>query len=94
MAQKSEKLSQEVIDKLSGLQSKINDLVFNIGQISLQLRDLKEELKKGEEMKLSIETEFDKVNNEFSDTLKELEKTYPKGEIDLKEGMVYFETEE
>ncbi|MEY4333334.1 MAG: hypothetical protein RLZZ196_2077 [Bacteroidota bacterium] len=94
MAQKSEKLPNDVVEKIKTMQAKLNDLVFSMGQISLQLRDLKEDVKKGEEYKLSIETKFDETNKEFNETLKELEQKYPKGEIDLNEGAVYYESPE
>ena len=41
MAQKTEKLSQELIDDLRGMQTKANELVIGIGQTHLKLRNFK-----------------------------------------------------
>jgi hypothetical protein len=41
-----------------------------------------------------MESRFDVVNEEVKGILAELEVKYPKGEIDLNEGMVYFESAE
>jgi hypothetical protein len=41
-----------------------------------------------------MENRFDAVNEEVKGILAELEVKYPKGEIDLNEGMVYFESAE
>jgi len=94
MAQKTEKLSQEVLDKLTSSQTKINELLINLGQIHLRTRDLNTEIKRLEEVKADIEKQSDEAGNEFNETLKELELTYPKGEIDMKEGTVTFESAE
>ena len=45
-------------------------------------------------VKEGVETESDKIGLEFNQVIKDLEKTYPKGEIDLKEGVVIFESVE
>jgi conjugal transfer/entry exclusion protein len=94
MAQKTEKLSQEVLDKLTSSQTKINELLINLGQIHLRTRDLNTEIKRLEEVKADIEKQSDEAGKEFNETLKELESKYPKGEINLKEGTVIFESAE
>jgi hypothetical protein len=94
MAQKTEKLSQEVLDKLTASQTKINEFLINLGQIHLRTRDLNSEIERLSEIKVDIESKSDEAGKEFSEILKELEITYPKGEIDLKEGTVTFESAE
>ena len=94
MTQKTEKLEQQIIDTLVLSQNKISDLVVNLGQIHLKQRDLNEELKKIEEIKLSVEDAYDSVNSELNELLRDLEIKYPKGEIDLNEGIVIYESAE
>jgi protein subunit release factor A len=94
MAIKKEKLAEETVTKLVNLQAKLNDCALNLGEIHLRNRDIAKELKRLEESKELIETQFDETSKEISSELKELEKQYPKGEIDLKEGVVMFESAE
>ena len=94
MAQKTEQLSKETLDKLVSYQNQANELILNLGQVHLRIRELQLEIKRLESVKEGIETESDKVGLEFNQVVKDLEKTYPKGEIDLKDGTVTFESAE
>jgi chromosome segregation ATPase len=94
MAQKTEKLEQEKYDSLLAIQNKTNELLINLGQIHLRVRELTTEIERLNEIKTNTETQSDDINAEFSKLLKELEEKYPKGEIDLKEGTVTFESAE
>ena len=46
MAQKNEKLEQAVLDKIVKYQSDANQIIFELGQVSLQIRELELQLKK------------------------------------------------
>jgi hypothetical protein len=94
MSQKTEQLSQEVLTKLTTSQNKINELLINLGQIHLRSRDLTTEIERLETLKAEVEVKADEAGAEFSAILKELEEKYPKGEIDLKEGTVTFDSAE
>jgi len=94
MAQKTEQLPKETLDKLVSYQNQTNELILNLGQIHLRIRELKLEIERLESVKAGVETESDKIGLEFNQVIKDLEKTYPKGEIDLKEGVVIFESAE
>jgi hypothetical protein len=94
MAQKTEKLSQELIDELRGMQIRANELVIGIGQSHLKLKEFKIEMTKIMDEQKSMEMEFELNNSKFTTTIKELEKQYPKGEIDLNEGIVIYESAE
>lgn len=94
MAQKIEKLSQETLDKIFAVQSKLNEYVLNLGQLHLRKRDLDIEIQKLEDLKIELETGFDTSNSDLKVILSDLEKIYPKGELDLNEGVVYFESPE
>jgi uncharacterized protein (DUF3084 family) len=94
MAQKTEQLPKETLDTLISYQTQANELILNLGQIHLRIRELQLEIKRLESVKEGVETESDKIGLEFNEIIKDLEKTYPKGEIDLKEGIVLFESAE
>ena len=94
MAQKTEQLPKEILANLISYQTQANELILNLGQVHLRIRELKLEIERLESVKAGVETESDKIGLEFNQVIKDLEKTYPKGEIDLKEGIVIFESAE
>ena len=94
MAQKIEKLEQEVIENITSLQNKAAEQIHVLGEFHIRLRELEAEKKRMQEFVSSIETEYDKLVTTLNETLKELETKYPNGEIDLKEGVVIFESAE
>jgi predicted nuclease with TOPRIM domain len=91
MAIKTEKLEKEVVETITSLQTKAAEQVHVLGEFHIRLRDLETEKKKIQEFVFSIEAEYDKLVTTLNETLKELEVKYPKGEIDLKEGVVIFD---
>ena len=94
MAQKTENLSKETLDKLTEKQAKINNSVFNIGQAELRIIKLEKEIEQIKLMKVQFESDYDKIDSEFNEYIKELEKVYPNGEIDLQAGTVTFQSPE
>jgi hypothetical protein len=94
MAQKTENLSKETLDKLTEKQAKINNSVFNIGQAELRIIKLQKEIEQIKLMKVQFESDYDKIDSEFNEYIKELEKVYPNGEIDLQAGTVTFQSPE
>lgn len=92
MAQLKESLSVDVLDSIKQKRDEVANLVMELGQISLRTRELRNELANLDQVKVSMENRFDAVNEEVKAILGELELKYPKGEIDLNEGMVYFES--
>ena len=94
MAQKTENLSKETIDKLTENQGKINNSILNIGQAELRIIKLEKEIEQIKLMKTQFESDYDKIDSEFNDYIKELEKIYPNGEIDLQAGTVTFQSAE
>jgi hypothetical protein len=94
MAQLKESLNVDVLHNIKQKRDEVANLVMELGQISLRTRELKNELKNLDQLKISMENRFDAVNEEVKGILAELEVKYPKGEIDLNEGMVYFESAE
>lgn len=94
MAQKTENLSKETLDKLTENQGKINNSILNIGQAELRIIKLEKEIEQIKLMKAQFESEYDKIDSEFNNYIKELEKIYPNGEIDLQAGTVTFQSAE
>lgn len=94
MAQKTEKLPKETLELLINSQSRANELIFNLGQTHLRLRELKSQISKIEESKLELEREIDTSSKNFSEVIKNLEQQYPQGEVDLNEGIVTYESAE
>ncbi len=92
MAQLKESLSTEVLDSIKSKRDEISNLVMELGQLTLKKRELKNEVSRLEEIESAIENRFDEINSEMTDILKELEAKYSKGEIDLNEGVVYYES--
>jgi hypothetical protein len=94
MAQKTEKLSQELIDDLRGMQTKANELIIGIGQTHLKLKNFKIEMSKIMEEQKSMELEFELNDSKFTTAIRDLDKKYPMGELDLNEGIVIYESAE
>ena len=94
MAQLKESLSVDVLDSIKQKREEVANLVMELGQISLRTRELRNELVKLDQIKISMENRFDEVNDEVKEILTQLEVKYPKGEIDLVEGTIYFESAE
>lgn len=84
MAQKTEQLSQEVLEQLRKLQSDSNDIVYELGQIEVRFLDLKT-------YKKTLEDTFTKNKVLLDEVLKDLEAKYPNGEVNLQDGTVTFE---
>jgi hypothetical protein len=94
MAQKTENLPKETLELLINSQTKANELILNLGQVHLRIRELNNQIVKLEESKLEIETEIDSSSKQFSELIKALEVQYPQGEVDLNQGIVIYESPE
>lgn len=92
--QKKEKLNDEVVQKLRDLQTKANDSVLGLGEIEIRLRELNTELEKTLSAKKEVLAIYDQSIAGLTNELKSLELTYPKGEIDLVEGVVIVDVAE
>lgn len=94
MAQKIEKLTQEQIDKLKGYQDLINESIFNIGRMTVREGVVTQELERVQEVLKELKNQYEDVNTGYTEYLGELDKIYPNGEVDLKEGVVIYESAE
>jgi hypothetical protein len=86
-----EKLSQEKFDKILEYQKDANQLILELGQIQIQERDLKFQLKKLEQIKDASCEKFDTISLQLDNILGDLQKNYPNGELDLNEGTITYE---
>jgi hypothetical protein len=94
MAQKTETLSPEIIDNLREMQTKSNELIIGLGQLHLRIKDFKAETERLISEQKTMEIDFESNDKKFTNTVKELEIKYPKGEIDLIKGIVIYESAE
>lgn len=94
MAQKVEKLDQSTLDNIISHQTKMNEIMLSLGQIHLRSREVMAEINNLNKIKSDLEEQADTISTEFSKSLKELEVKYPKGEIDINEGVVIYESAE
>ena len=83
-----------VLTKLRELQTKANDCVLGLGEIELRLREVTTELQTTSQAKKDVLEMYDAALAGIKEELKALETTYPKGEIDLVEGVVVFDVAE
>jgi hypothetical protein len=79
----TEKLEVSLVEKLRELNTRKNELIVNVGQLHLDIKQLNTMLS-------VVESEFENTNKELNGLLSDLEKQYPNGEIDLIEGTVIF----
>jgi DNA repair exonuclease SbcCD ATPase subunit len=79
----TEKLEVSLVEKLKELNNKKNELIINVGQLHLDVKQLNTLIS-------MVEIEFENTNKELNLLLSDLEKKYPNGEIDLVEGTVIF----
>lgn len=84
MSTKTEQLDEQTLANLKNYQSKLNDFTFELGQIEVNFIQLKN-------YKSSIESEYKKTKTSFDETIADLDKKYPNGEIDLVTGTVTYE---
>ncbi len=79
----TEKLEVSLVSKLRELNNAKNELIINVGQLHLEIKQLNTLIS-------TAENEFENINKELNLLLSNLEKQYPNGEIDLVEGTVIF----
>jgi hypothetical protein len=91
MAQIKEKLEVEVVELLKQNQAGANEAVLNLGQAELRIIELKAELEGVEKFKDEVLKSYRNSVDSINAELGKLETKYPKGEVDLIEGVVIFD---
>ena len=80
----TEKLEDYQLINLKNLSNKKAELIYNIGELHLELSELKKIIS-------GAELQYKEISEELEKLLFELNQKYPNGEIDLNEGTVTFQ---
>ena len=91
MAQKTENLENEIVERLRFLRDETDKIVIFLGQLAVQERTLKRRLREIEDNPEKYGGMNDKYIVELEEKLGELDKKYKNGQIDLDNGTITFE---
>ena len=91
MAQKTENLENEILERLRFLRDETDKIVIFLGQLAVQERTLTKRLKEVEDNQEKYGAMNDKYIFELEEKLGELDKKYKNGQIDLDKGTITFE---
>ena len=85
------KLDESVLQSITDLNQKSNNLIADFGQIYIRKREIEEELTRLDEILEKAENDFKSVNLELKEVLDSLDDKYPQGRINLQEGTVQYQ---
>jgi hypothetical protein len=91
MAQKTENLEAEILERLKFLRDETDKIVIFLGQLAVQERTLNRRLREIEDNQEKYGAMNDKYIVELEEKLGELDKKYKNGQIDLDKGTITFE---
>lgn len=91
MALQTEQISDELFGQISGLQSDLSGIVFDIGQYDIQIKDLSEQVKIVERMKEVAFQKYSETGTKLNDLIKGLNEKYPNIELDLEKRILTYE---
>ena len=91
MAQKTENLENEIVERLRFLRDETDKIVIFLGQLAVQERTLKRRLREIEDNQEKYGGMNDKYIVELEEKLGELDKKYKNGQVDLDKGTITFE---
>lgn len=92
MAKVKENISQEIVKQLVDGQNETSTIIFQLGEISLRMRELNIETEKLLKTRKELEEKFDVLALKLDNTVSDLQRKYPNAEIDLNEGTVTYES--
>jgi hypothetical protein len=84
-------LGEDVVTPIKEANDEISQLVNVFGQLYLRRKELEDEMVKLEEGLERAETDFKEKNEALRGLVGELEKEYPRGQINLQEGTITFD---
>ncbi len=90
MEKRFEKIDESILNKIKDNQNKAAEISFEVGQLHFRLREVEKEVNIVKNEISLKEQNFDALNIEITNILQELNVKYPDGELDFKEGGVYF----
>ena len=85
------KLDESVLQSITDLNQKSNNLIADFGQIYIRKREIEEELTRLGEILEKGENDFKSINLELKEILDSLDDKYPQGRINLQEGTVQYQ---
>ena len=85
------KIEQDVLKSMNELNSKINLLISDFGQIYIRKKELSEELIRLDDILERAEDEFKAANNQMKEIVDSLDDEYPQGRINLQEGTIQYQ---
>ena len=83
-------LTEDIINPIREGNGEIQNLVNAFGQIYLRRKELETELFSLDENLAKLEIDFKSKNEELRELVSGLEKDYPRGQIDLREGTITY----
>lgn len=84
------KIEEETLAKIQEQNAKINDIVNAFGQFYVRRNELEAEMTRLDELQEKADEDFKSANEEMRAHLAELEKEYPRGQVDLREGTITY----
>jgi hypothetical protein len=91
MAQKTENLDKEIVERLKFLRDETDKIVIFLGQMAVQKRALNKKLNEISDNEEKYGAMNDKYIFELEEKLGEVDKKYKNGQIDLDKGTITFE---
>jgi hypothetical protein len=85
------KIEQDVLKSMNELNSKINLLISDFGQIYIRKKEMSEELIRLDDILERAEDEFKSANNQMKEIVDSLDEEYPQGRINLQEGTIQYQ---
>ena len=85
------KLDENVLQSITDLNQKSNNLIADFGQIYIRKREIEDELIRLGEILEKSENDFKSINLELKEVLDSLDEKYPQGRINLQDGTVQYQ---
>lgn len=85
------KMEESTLESIKELNGKLNNIVSAFGQMHIRRKELTEELEKIEDSFSRAEDDFKSTNSELNSILNDLEKDYPRGQVDLNAGTITYQ---
>ena len=85
------KLDEDVLKSMNELNTKINLLISDFGQIHIRKKEINEELIRLDDILERAEDEFKASNNQMKEIVDGLDEQYPQSRINLQEGTIQYQ---
>jgi predicted nuclease with TOPRIM domain len=85
------KLDEDVLQSITDLNQKSNNLIADFGQIYIRKREIQDELSRLDEILEKGEDDFKSINIKLKEILESLDDKYPQGRINLQDGTVQYQ---